>query len=490
MATTSASPIRSSSIPTTPSCRCCPARPSRPAIFPSSAVPARLEKTGAGALLLSGNNSYSGGTLLSAGTLGLGSDLAAGTGTITARGSAIDYGAGVAIANPIIIDSDELALRVARRVGTPARRDFRDQRPAPARQDRQRHAVPVRHKRLHGPDQCPGRRTGRQRTVGTGLGLGFHGRFRGAAARRGRPRLNPADRFAGRRRRPDHRRRHVARHWRQRHRHDVLGCDLRPWRHRQERRRRTVPDRQQHLFRPHCGQCRPAVGRRLDRQFRGDGGRRRHARRQRHRRHHPGRQRRRHRSRQFGRHAHRQEQPDLRQRLALPGRSRHHRGPHQCGGRHRARQCRAVGRRRRGGLPAQRQSAEALHHSQCRGRPRRHQVHRRHRRRPLDPDQPLLRRRQRLSRQPPGAQPASRPHHQPAERRRHHHPVFRRQRHAAAALRDARCTGPDAGLRRACHRRDAVRLRGLRPLPRRDLRPLRLCRWRCRRFRRCCGRRL
>ena len=88
----------------------------------------------------------------------------------------------------------------------------------------------------------------------------------------------------------------------------------------------------------------------------------------------------------------------------------------------------------------ERHSAEALHHPQCRGRARRHQVHRRHRQRPRHPDQPLLRRQQRLSRQPPGAEPASRPHHQPAECRRRAVNLFRRQRHAAAGLRDARRT--------------------------------------------------
>ena len=232
----------------------------------------RLEKTGAGALLLSGNNSYSGGTLLSAGTLGLGSDLAAGTGTITARGSVIDYAR-----RGRHRQSDHHRLRSARaagarRVGTPARRDFRD---ATARARSTRPAT--------ARCSCSAPATTRARPTSWQANW--------SAARRRpwpRPRISrslpvrgcasppasaqSADRLAGRRRRSDRRRRHDARHWRQRHRHDIRGCDLRPWRHRQEWRRRTVPDRQQHLFRRHRGQCRPAVGRRLDRQFRGDGG--------------------------------------------------------------------------------------------------------------------------------------------------------------------------------------------------------------------------
>ncbi|WP_169823025.1 autotransporter-associated beta strand repeat-containing protein [Methyloligella halotolerans] len=62
--------------------------------------------------MLSGDNSYSGGTTVQDGTLSLQSDTAAGIGTITTTGSVIDYGNGVTIANAIDVDSNSTQLQV------------------------------------------------------------------------------------------------------------------------------------------------------------------------------------------------------------------------------------------------------------------------------------------------------------------------------------------------------------------------------------------
>ena len=67
-----------------------------------------LEKIGAGALTLTGNNTYSGGTLLSEGTLGVGSNTALGTGTLTIEdGTTLSQTAGnKTLANDFLINGD------------------------------------------------------------------------------------------------------------------------------------------------------------------------------------------------------------------------------------------------------------------------------------------------------------------------------------------------------------------------------------------------
>jgi autotransporter-associated beta strand protein len=71
-----------------------------------------IVKNGAGTLVLSGSNTFTGGITVAAGTLSLGSNSAAGTGTITTTGSVIDYADGVDITNPINLNSDTTKLQV------------------------------------------------------------------------------------------------------------------------------------------------------------------------------------------------------------------------------------------------------------------------------------------------------------------------------------------------------------------------------------------
>ncbi|MBN8945011.1 MAG: autotransporter domain-containing protein, partial [Rhizobiales bacterium] len=73
---------------------------------------AELTKTGAGTLVLSGANSYSGTTRLTQGTLRLANDLALGTSTLVTTGSVVDYAAGVSIANTIVIQSNTTQFQV------------------------------------------------------------------------------------------------------------------------------------------------------------------------------------------------------------------------------------------------------------------------------------------------------------------------------------------------------------------------------------------
>ena len=68
--------------------------------------PGSLKKTGSNRFVLSGNNTYSGGTILDGGTLVLGHNNAAGSGTITVEGSTIEYVNGLSIANPIDLQNN------------------------------------------------------------------------------------------------------------------------------------------------------------------------------------------------------------------------------------------------------------------------------------------------------------------------------------------------------------------------------------------------
>ena len=59
-------------------------------IYPSSTVPVALTKTNPGALTLSGSNSYSGGTTISAGTIKIGNSSALGSDGLTVNGGTLD----------------------------------------------------------------------------------------------------------------------------------------------------------------------------------------------------------------------------------------------------------------------------------------------------------------------------------------------------------------------------------------------------------------
>ena len=64
-----------------------------------------MEKQGAGTLVLSGNNSYGGGTTITAGTISVQSNSAFGSGSVIANaGTTIDYGNGVSISNSLVLN--------------------------------------------------------------------------------------------------------------------------------------------------------------------------------------------------------------------------------------------------------------------------------------------------------------------------------------------------------------------------------------------------
>jgi len=79
-----------------------------------------LAKLGAGTLVLTAANTFSGGTLLAAGTLSLANNQALGTGALTTTGSVVDYVDGVTIANPIIVNSNTTQLQVTTGTATQA----------------------------------------------------------------------------------------------------------------------------------------------------------------------------------------------------------------------------------------------------------------------------------------------------------------------------------------------------------------------------------
>ena len=76
-----------------------------------------LVKDGSGILMLSGSSDFTGGTTVAAGTLGLASDTAVGTGSIDV-GSTLDYAHGVSIANDIGVQADTARLSVRAGVAT------------------------------------------------------------------------------------------------------------------------------------------------------------------------------------------------------------------------------------------------------------------------------------------------------------------------------------------------------------------------------------
>ena len=72
----------------------------------------KVVKTGTGLLTLSGNNTFSGGIDILHGGIGLGSNTAAGAGSITTFGSLIDYANGVNSAAPVVIASNTTQFQV------------------------------------------------------------------------------------------------------------------------------------------------------------------------------------------------------------------------------------------------------------------------------------------------------------------------------------------------------------------------------------------
>jgi len=81
-------------------------------IIADQGSPYSLVKEGPGTLSLTGNNTFSGGVTIAAGTLSLQHDNAAGTGNITTTGSVVDFANGVNISNPIIVNSNTTQLQV------------------------------------------------------------------------------------------------------------------------------------------------------------------------------------------------------------------------------------------------------------------------------------------------------------------------------------------------------------------------------------------
>src|SRR5215471_15739626 len=79
-----------------------------------------LTKLGAGTLVLTAANTFSGGMLLAAGTLSLANNQALGTGALTTTGSVVDYVDGVTIANPIIVNSSTTQLQLTTGTATQA----------------------------------------------------------------------------------------------------------------------------------------------------------------------------------------------------------------------------------------------------------------------------------------------------------------------------------------------------------------------------------
>ena len=71
-----------------------------------------LVKQGTGALTLSGNNTFTAGITLAAGTLTLAHNSAAGTGVITTTGSVLGYANNVTIGNTVVIGSNKTQLQV------------------------------------------------------------------------------------------------------------------------------------------------------------------------------------------------------------------------------------------------------------------------------------------------------------------------------------------------------------------------------------------
>lgn len=69
-------------------------------------------KSGAGTLVLSGSNTYTGDTTLAAGTLSLQNNAALGSGNLITQGSVVDYANGVNIGNTIILQSNTTQLQV------------------------------------------------------------------------------------------------------------------------------------------------------------------------------------------------------------------------------------------------------------------------------------------------------------------------------------------------------------------------------------------
>jgi autotransporter-associated beta strand protein len=81
---------------------------------------ASLIKTGTGNFTLSGNNTYSGNTILQQGTLTIAHNNALGIGTLITQGSVVNYNNGITLNNPIDLQSNDTQLQVLTGTATQA----------------------------------------------------------------------------------------------------------------------------------------------------------------------------------------------------------------------------------------------------------------------------------------------------------------------------------------------------------------------------------
>ena len=108
-----------------------------------------LTKTGAGTVILSGANTYSGGTTISAGTIEVANNTAFGSATVTLNGGTVQAGAaGLSISNAFAVNSTNGTVRHASQYADFVRHDRQRHRIRRTEQDRQRHAHSLRRQYL------------------------------------------------------------------------------------------------------------------------------------------------------------------------------------------------------------------------------------------------------------------------------------------------------------------------------------------------------